>query len=207
MLENESQDFQEAFLLVQEYLDDIGYKDIETTGPDEQGTYRIEISRNESTKFVIRADPGIRPFVVSTSYHLTSDLASQLSEGDVNELVDRENISEDETKEQRAAKNIINSLSKEDNEEILFRLTEAGLNVYSGTYTTSKGNIDGFYLFDSIFPYEDDFSISDLNNTLRRVSSQGKLSTRFLQYAFGIEIGDSENEDDDDQTLLNLRIP
>jgi len=144
---------------------------------------------------------------VTFSYRLSADLANQLSEEEARDLVEAESISEEETKERRAAKNIIDSLSKEDNEEILFRLTEAGSNVFHETVTTEKGNIDGFRLFDQIFPYEDDFSHSDVNDTLRRVVSQGKLSMRFLQYAFGIEIGESENEDADGQTLLDLRIP
>lgn len=93
-----------------------------------------------------------------------------------------------------AALDTVNDVSKEDNQEIVFNLVDIFSDVpvkFRVTPTARKG-LDGIVVRERIFPYEDQFSIMSLDESLVQTRIPANMGQLFFQYVYDINVRQDE---------------
>jgi hypothetical protein len=180
----------------------------ETYNDESRETRRRVLYANEPVgpDYTVVADEGDRYFTLQSRYQLWPDIAQYLSQEKA-ESIAPEDVNEDhpvrshvpkfadyEESDQirlTAAIEILSDLSDNDRRELIIQLTniftDAGLKHSIGEVNSATG-ITGFTVFHRVFPYEDSFTIGDLNKILERVRMATHMGELVLKYTFNLPV-------------------
>jgi len=147
---------------------------------------------------------------VQSSYSLWREIAGAISSERAQELISEEVVEEppedhpirsvvhpdhfdekEQLQKQMAALELLDQVSTEVRKEIVYQLSEIFTNAEVKHVVDSPsetGAPHGFNVFYKIFPYEDDFSIAELNTVIERVRMAAHRGTLFLRYAFNLGV-------------------
>lgn len=180
--------------------------------PDEAVPERfvILVETTAGPDFVLLASEDERYVEVQSTYSLWHDIAEEISEDHAIELVPDEvldDLSDDhpindllyvEEIEDRevlrrpvAALELLEQADKEVRKEIVYQLSEIFTNAEVKHVVDSPsetGAPHGFNVYYKIFPFEDSFTLDELNSTVERVRMAAHRGTLFLRYAFNLGV-------------------
>ncbi|WP_135825198.1 hypothetical protein [Halorussus ruber] len=149
-----------------------------------------------SAYYNVYGTPQFEFFQVMFRFSLSRTIANRLGEETVTELVDKEENPRDVGNE------IINKHDETELEWLEYQLKQRVLN--SDTFceidTTEKGKMNGFSVFSLVFPYEDNFSLSDYYSSTEAVLNTGEKGSDYLHHSVQV------SETDDEDIELNIRI-
>lgn len=100
-----------------------------------------------------------------------------------------------------AALDFVNNVDSDLNEEIVYNLVDIFSRVPVKFRVHSNENYDGLTgltVRNRIFPYEESFSISKLNNAIVEVKAPGQMGMLFYQKAFGLNTRDDKPKSESD---------
>lgn len=172
--------------------------------------YIIIAETSVGPNFTVRAVEGDAYFDVLANFSLVPAVAKFYDDGDydhvdVEDLPDDHplflNFQQEQLEEMDTdivsrvveAVEALNNLDEEIKGEIIYQLTEIFTTasvkyVVHSTRKDGKGGIKGFKVFYRIFPYEDDFNLSTLNDVVERVRMATQRGKIFLKYSFQLDI-------------------
>lgn len=187
-------DHQDALELVRNQMKDLGAEfHSETTfefseRPDapaiffERTGYTIGVAAYKDREF----------FQVYYPYSVAQSLAQNLPTESIEQIIDNQDIegeSEDEEYEE-AAKYLLEALDEDDMRRFRYRLSDkistSGNTLY-GFYDTDGDALFRYEVTSKIFPYEDGYSLSDLEEQVRSVMSDGVRGHQFVKNTFDID--------------------
>lgn len=89
-----------------------------------------------------------------------------------------------------AALDVVDSVSEEDEQEIVFNLVDIFSNVpvKFRVNSTSNGGLSGLIVRERIFPYEEDFNIKSLDKSIVRTRIPANMGMLFFQYVYDLNI-------------------
>lgn len=210
----DSESFEKATDQVAELLDEFGgevelYKfDVDAPVDDSESKRGrlVKVDEPVGPDYTVVAREEQRFFTLQSRYQLWDDIAEELTTDDVNRLSSdpvgethpvREIVpgfgEHDEPTQRRcaAAVEVLDSLSAANRRDLILQLTavftRAGLKHSVGA-VESGGGITGFTVFHRIFPYEQEFSISGLNETVERVRMAAHMGELLLKYTFDLPV-------------------
>jgi hypothetical protein len=178
--------------------------------PD-QNVRMIAVTAETGPNFNVLAWPDDRYFTVQSSYDLWRDIASYLNEDQVKQFAAEppddgfaddhrirqlgppplEELDPDELMRRLATIEILDRISDDGRKEMIYQLSEIltrGEVKHVVNSLDRTGGVTGFVAYYKIFPYDDQFGISRLNDVIERVrmtTHQGKL---FLKYAMDLNV-------------------
>lgn len=219
----ESNSFEDTTELVAAFLDDFSdsvelYEfDTEAPEKDVESERRrlIRVTEPVGPEYTVVATEESRYFRLQSQYELWRDVANVLSQDSIDEYVS--DVIEDshpvrsivpgfdelEQTEQRrfaASMEILDSIPSESRRNIILQLTEvftrAGLKHSVGAVREGSG-ITSFTVFHRIFPYEEEFSISQLNEAVERVRMTAHMAELLLKYTYNLPVDITGSESGD----------
>lgn len=134
-------------------------------------------------------EPGRHYFNVEFPFSIPHDLGSLLTEETALEIVDDGDLDGDTDVTTLAAYEILEQMSQENREKFRYELTT----VLSSTDTaftlraTDSGAITGFDISRRVFPYDEDFSLTEFNHSVQTVINSGNSAVQFVATAFDFE--------------------
>lgn len=160
--------------------------------------------------FILLASEDERYIEVQSSYPLWRDIAETISEERARELVPdklTEDIPEEHPirsvlpprrieegeglRQPLAALELLEQTNNEVRKEIVYQLSEIFTNAEVKHVINSPsdtGAPHGFNVYSKIFPYEDEYSLRELNEVIERVRMAAQRGTLFLRYAFNLGV-------------------
>lgn len=175
--------------------------------------YIIHAKTPVGPDYVVRAVEGEAYFDVIADYSLVPDIADfydsdELKDVSVADLdpnhplfleISRESAEELEEADEEPIARLYTAVEALDNLEedikadIIYQLTDMFTTapvkyVVTSTREDGKGGIKGFEVFYRIFPYEDSFRLSDLNETIEQVRMATQRGKIFLKYSFQLDV-------------------
>jgi hypothetical protein len=209
-------DYETIFDELEDRLTQIDYEpttrgQFEVEEDDSVVSYRfISVETDVGPDFVILVREGDGFCRLQAEYNLWADVASQVSEDQIEKLVDPEEVKEipedhvirefpvnlEELEEQQikellAAAAILTEVGQEARQETIYQLTDiftsAEVKHVIDSTPDSKG-LTAFTVYHKIFPQEDDFSLSRLNDAVERIRMSAHRGEIFLRYAFGLGV-------------------
>lgn len=182
--------------------------DVEGQSAEEHSKIRrlLFVEETVGPDYVVIADEGDRFFRLQSQYEFWHDVAGFLSEEDIDRFVPDE-IPDDHLLRSRindaseldpevrtalaASLEALNQISDEERRELILQLTDiftdAGLKHVVDAVEKGSG-IAGFHVYHKIFPYEDEFQIGELNQTVERVRMAAHHGEMVLKYVFNMPI-------------------
>lgn len=180
--------------------------------PDKQPPkrYVILVDAAAGPDLVLLANEDERYVKVQSSFSLWREIAEAISEERAEELVPDELVEDppeehpirsilhpqhfedsEELRKPIAALELLDQVNTEVRKEIVYQLSEIFTNAEVKHVVDSPsdtGAPHGFNVYYKIFPYEDDFSIAELNRVIERVRMAAHRGTLFLRYAFNLGV-------------------
>lgn len=166
----------------------------------------VKVDEPVGPDYAVLAKEGQRFFTLQSQYQLWRDVAEELTTDDVEQFApdsieDTHPVREvvpgfdelDEPDQRRCAAtvNLLDSLPAAKRRNLILQLTavftRAGLKHSVGAVKAGSG-VTGFTVFHRIFPYESDFSISRLNETVERVRMAAHMGELLLKYTFNLPV-------------------
>lgn len=201
--------FEEATDTVVNFLSEFGGEvepyDLESDGDDPRQRL-VHVEEPVGPDYTVVATEGERFFRLQATYRLWTDVAESLSEADVDEYapstVDNSHPVQsvvpgvegfDESKRRRfaAAVEVLDALPQESRRDLILQLTavftRAGLKHSVGAVREGSG-VTEFTVYYRLFPYESDFSISRLSDTVERVRMAAHMGELLLKYTFNLPV-------------------
>ena len=163
--------------------------------------------------FFIRAAPGYRYFVVESSYDLVGNIKDKLDTEDAQDILteyddydydpealDRHfhELEEEDMMAAAAAITIVDTVQDETTEKLVYHLVEAFTTACVKHHIGASevdGGITGFRVYYKIFPYEEAFSIQELNRTIEQVRLATHYGQLFLQRSFNLSINQAKEDE------------
>lgn len=210
---------------VDRVVDDLRSLDCEGVNPSIEGeegdrTAFIQFEPREGPRVYIRGREGDRFFYVRCYYDLVINLATELSESQIEEIRAKEtareyddeqivrhmpsgavDTGESEDREEdlkppvdqesvAAALDFVNDVEPDLNDEIVFNLVDIFSRVPARFRVNSAddGGLIGLIVRKRIFPYEESYSIKELNDAIIGVKAPAHMGILFFQKAFGLNV-------------------
>jgi hypothetical protein len=215
----DGESFEEATDTVAEFLSVFGGEvkpyDLET---DEDGVRRrlIRVEEPVGPSYTVIATEGERFFRLQATYRLWEDVADSLSETDIDEYAPstvgdshpvqsvvpgvEDRFDGEEQRRLAAAVEVLDALPSESRRDLILQLTgvftRAGLK-HSVSAVREGSGITEFTVYHRLFPYEDSFSISRLNDTVERVRMAAHMGELLLKYTFNLPVDITGTESGD----------
>lgn len=196
---------------INSFLEDMGYTDISWIEYEDSDVVTLRLI-NGNPSFEINCSPDAEFCSVMYEYNLVLAIAGRMDEDTAEQhiAVGYEDLQDEYTKEELAAHSIIDLLDPDDREEIVFHLHEAVLSepvTLRMNNGTIADNFSQFRVSANIFPYEEGFSRTEFNRTIREVVAASDRAETFLKYAFnlGIEEYKDENVDSEKEIATSPR--
>lgn len=176
--------------------------------PDTQTRTRRLLFVEESVgpDYVVIADEGNRFFRLQAQYQFWQDVAGYLSSDEIdrfspdeipeyhplqNRITDPSELDPDVRTALAASLEALNQITDDERRELILQLTDifadSGLK-HSVDSVEQGSGIAGFHVYHKIFPYEDEFSIGDLNQIVERVRMAAHHGEMLLKYVFNMPI-------------------
>lgn len=212
-------DYESVFDHLEEQIEQIGYKpairdQLEIEEGDQTITYHfINVEIDAGPDFSIFSREGDELCKIQSDYALWADIASQVSDEQIEELVDSEavknipddhpvreipvdleDLDEQPMKKLLAAMEILSGMGQEARQETIYQLTD----IFTSSEvkhvidsTSGEDGLTGFTVYHKIFPQEDEFGLSELNEAVEKVRMSAHRAELFLRYAFdlGVDMG------------------
>lgn len=214
----DGESFEKATDTVAEFLSSFGGEvelyDLEAS-EDAVRRRLIRVEEPVGPDYTVIATEGERFFRLQATYRLWTDVADNLSETDIDEYapatVDDSHpvqsvvpgVGEFDEAEQRqlaAAIEVLDALPSESRRDLILQLTgvftRAGLK-HSVSAVREGSGITEFTVYHRLFPYEDGFSISQLNETVERVRMAAHMGELLLKYTFNLPVDIAGTESGD----------
>ena len=215
----DGESFEEATDTVAEFLSVFGGEvepyDLETDEDAVRGRL-IRVEEPVGPDYTVIATEGDRFFRLQATYSLWADIADNLSESDVDEYAPstvgdshpvqsvvpgiEDRFDEAEQRRLAAAVEVLDALPSESRRDLILQLTgvftRAGLK-HSVSAVREGSGITEFTVYHRLFPYEDDFSISRLNDTVERVRMAAHMGELLLKYTFNLPVDITGTESGD----------
>jgi hypothetical protein len=176
--------------------------------------YIIRAETSVGPDYVIRAVEELAYFDVIADYSLIPDIADFYETDDLETIalsdIDsdhpifldysreslekmEEEVGEEPINRLYTAFESLDNLDEKIKADIIYQLTEIFTTapvkyVVESTQENGQGGIKGFQVFYRIFPYEDRFSLADLNNVIEQVRMATQRGEIFLKYSFQLDI-------------------
>jgi hypothetical protein len=191
-------------------------KDTENNSADESPEqqppkrYVILVDAAAGPDLVLLANENERYVKVQSSYPLWREIADAMSKERAEELVTDELVENppeehpirsilhpehfedsDGLRKPIAAIELLDQVNTEVRRELVYQLSDIFSNAEVKHVVDSpsdSGAPHGFNVYYKIFPYEDDFSVSELNEVIERVRMAAHRGTQFLRYAFNLGV-------------------
>lgn len=183
----------------------------EESSEEEQERRIILVNAEVGPDFILIAEENTRYVEVRSSYALWSEIAEALDESKAKELVSdelQENVPDDhpirsilppdfieesgeELQQPLAAFKILQQADSEVRKEIVYQLSEIFTSAEVKHIVDSPGETGaphGFQVYYKIFPYEEEFSIRELNEAIEQVRMASHRASLFLRYAFNLGV-------------------
>lgn len=183
--------------------------DAESDAETEDDTKRkriLHVSEPVGPDYTVIATEGSRSFRLQSTYSVWDDIAEQLPEETIDEYVSDtvgeshpvrdvipvfDDAEEPTQRRLAAAVEILDSLPDDDRRDLIVQLTSvftgSGLKHSVGAVREGSG-ITGFTVFHRVFPYEDQFRIAELNETVERVRMAAHMGELLLKYTFNLPV-------------------
>jgi len=188
------------------------------SSPEENGyqphQYLIRVETPVGPDYVVRAVEEEAYFDIIADYSLLPDIAEFYDSDELDEIsvagIDsdhplfiefpRESLEEieEEADEEMIARlytavEALDNLDEDIKADIIYQLTDIFTTapvkyVVKSTQEDGRGGIKGFEVFYRIFPYEDGFSLDDLNDVIEQVRMATQRGKIFLKYSFQLDI-------------------
>jgi len=172
--------------------------------------YIIAVEARVGPSFFVRAVDGDRYFDVLSEFNLAREVAEYYAEDDF-EQVEIDSLPDDhpifvnwsleelqrldDEKVSRLATSLeaLDNVGNDIKGEIIYQLTDiftraSVKHTIQSTRPGGKGGVKGFQVYYRIFPYEDDFGMSHLNEVIERVRMAAQRGKVFLKYSFQLDI-------------------
>lgn len=176
--------------------------------------YIIQATTPVGPDYVVRAVEGEAYFDIIADYSLVPDIAEFYDSDELEDIsvadVDsghplflhfsRESLEEmeEEASEEMISRlytavEALDNLDEEIKADIIYQLTDIFTTapvkyVVNSTREDGRGGIKGFQVFYRVFPYEDAFGLSDLNDVIEQVRMATQRGKIFLKYSFQLDI-------------------
>ncbi|MEZ3142405.1 hypothetical protein [Halobaculum sp. MBLA0143] len=166
----------------------------------------VHVEEPVGPDYTVVATEGERFFRLQATYRLWRDVAESLSETDIDEYApptvdDSHPVQSvvpgverfDDSRQRRfaAAVEVLDALPHESRRNLILQLTavftRAGLKHSVGAVREGSG-ITEFSVYHRLFPYEDDFSISRLSDTVECVRMAAHMGELLLKYTFNLPV-------------------
>lgn len=184
-------DFADATETIREYVNLIG-DDIQNEFVQDSSGGEIVVgfkASHGSYYYNVVGDPGTHYFRIEFPFHIPQDLGSLLTDDLAEQIVDDADDDGETAISTLAAYEILERMSDENKEKFQYEL----MNVLSSTdtgyefSTTESGTIIGFDVTRRIFPWEDDFSLTEFNHSVQSVINSGHSAVQFVVTAFDFQ--------------------
>lgn len=128
-------------------------------------------------------------FTIEVHYPITSDLGASLTESDARQFVDSESVDGDDDIHELAGMEIMEQMNRSNREKFHYHLGEALASSDAGfrINQTESGAITGFDVTRQIYPYEQEFSMTELSHSIQTVVNTARSGMMFVATAFDIE--------------------
>lgn len=152
----------------------------------------LEVTESSGPDYVVICIPRTRFFQIRSGYNLFGDLFKNISEKKAQEYFEEE-LDEDvglEELRRRATEEVLNGTTKQDRRDIIYQLTEifTDATVKYEVKQIEGGGICSFETMYKVFPYEDSFNISSLNDKIEQVRMPTQQGRIYLRYAFQLGV-------------------
>lgn len=190
------EELDERVTLVKGQIENIGDEIIgETSGTHEidgdEFSYKGILSEEQSygCKYQVVGSTRHESMSVRYDFDLRATIANSVEYRGVLEGLEDENPKE-------AAQPIINRVDDRDLDRLTWQLHDKISNPKVMSEITHDDElISGFIIRRLIFPWEDNYALSDFYDTLTAVTSMGEIGARYLSNAFAIEIDEESKQD------------
>ncbi|WP_132059049.1 hypothetical protein [Halorussus amylolyticus] len=131
------------------------------------------------------------PFQIRYSYDMAREIEALLDEESARRYADPVEGVDDMSIQEWAAINILDDVSKEDSNDIDFRLRDimSSYPVWQETYYTRQNRVKGFEVKQYFFPEEEDFTRSTYMEKFAEVATVGQRAQWFLEYTYNLGFG------------------
>jgi hypothetical protein len=180
-------------------------------GAPDQNVRMVAVEAEAGPNFNILARPEDRHFTVQSSYDLWRDIASYLNENQVERLATEvpdegfaddhrirqlgpppvDELDSDELHRRLATVEILDRISDDGRKEMIYQLSEIltrGEVKHVVNSLGRTGSVTGFVAYYKIFPYDDRFDVSRLNDVIERVRMTTHQGELFLRYAMDLDV-------------------
>lgn len=143
-----------------------------------------------SGNFYIAGQPSERSFDISYYYDLVAAITEKLDKSTEEEKDNEEEVEAWSPEAYDDAKELVNSLERDHERDIIYQLTELIHQHPVGLHTqdTENGVFRSFIASTKTFPYEPEFNITSFNREVLTVLTAGAMGETFLNYAFNLGI-------------------
>lgn len=152
----------------------------------------FRVTERNGPNYIVLCPPELRFFDVRSRYDLARDIFENISESKALEYFEGQlddEVNSEELRE-RATEEILNGTTKQNKRDIIYQLTEIFTDaaVKYEVKQVEGGGISSFETRYRLFPYEDDFNISRLNDKIERVRMATQQGRIYLRYAFQLGV-------------------
>lgn len=152
----------------------------------------FEVTERNGPNYIIICLPDVQFFEVRSAYNLAEDIFENINEEKALEYFEEQADEETDSEKlrRRATEELLNGTTKQDKRDIIYQLTEIFTDaaVKYEVRQMDGGGISSFETRYKIFPYEDNFGISRLNDKIERVRMATQQGRIYLRYAFQLGV-------------------
>lgn len=156
--------------------------------------YRGHRCGNESEVYFIGLHPELRYGIVVYFLSLQQNVAEWITEEQAEMVLDAAGIENSGNDRMKAASYLIDNSDQDsaDAFDSYFRTVAGGGDHYTQVHRTDNGTFQSFAIERRIFPYEDEFSISDFSDAIHSVIGNGQKASALTMSSVSLSF-DEEN--------------
>lgn len=152
----------------------------------------FKLTERNGPNYIVICFPDLQFFEVRSGYNLAEDIFENISEEKALEYFEEQADEETDSEKlrRRATEALLNGTTNQDKRDIIYQLTEIFTDaaVKYEVRQMDGGGISSFETRYKIFPYEDNFGISRLNDKIERVRMATQQGRIYLRYAFQLGV-------------------
>ncbi|RZV05077.1 hypothetical protein BDK88_4316 [Natrinema hispanicum] len=207
-----SEEFDQALDTIAEYVhaigdeiseENVGSLTVEVRGEEYELTGHTCVGEEDSV-YMIAGHPDLEFFYVVYALSVTGNVANQLDESIVDGLLEGQEDLDDTVRKRRAAKMLLERLPRGDMDALkayTFMFLSSGHN-NTLLHSDENGVFEYYTVENQIFPYEDDFSIREVQDAVQSTVTGGRRGNHLLRRTLFID----KDEDDPSESEINLNF-
>jgi len=161
------------------------------------GMYIISAHRNEQVYTIHLPEEDIYGGL-RYPYDFIKQLSENIDEESATNFLGKQGIDKpDQDVSDAAAEELLNTLSEESMDELAYKLSSQIESPHAAKRIRWQNDtVVGFDVYNKIFPYDDEFSIENLERAVQVVVSKGRSGADYLRYSFNYDRVRQESNQD-----------